>query len=156
LKGLGGYYKLAFATLGSPASPINFSSGSSIGSDSNFASGLNATGFVAYYNYLTYTSPNFGPNSYMGFRIDNEDSTFNYGWLKVTWDGTNFEILGGAYQTTPDTPILAGDTVGGGGGAVPEPASSAVVAMLMGGAALRKWRKNKRNAKNSSFESLAL
>ncbi|MFN9508684.1 MAG: PEP-CTERM sorting domain-containing protein [Planctomycetota bacterium] len=40
---------------------------------------------------------------------------------------------------------------------VPEPASSAVVALLMGGAALRKWRKNKnkQDAQEPCSESLA-
>jgi len=93
---------------------------------------------------------------YLAFRAE-VGSDFYYGWMKVDWNNSSgyggvFNILAAAYEDTPNTLILAGET---GAAAVPEPASSAAVALLMGGAALRRWRKKRRDAEPVSSESLA-
>jgi hypothetical protein len=123
--------------------PTKFASAASIGSNPNQKFGLvSFTQFEFQYQSQTVTAPDFGPGSYLGFRVA-EGPTY-YGWIEVTWNSTSkeFQVLAMAYEDTPDTPILAGDT---GPAPVPEPASSAVVALLMGGAALRQWRKKHRD-----------
>jgi len=140
-----------FAIDGGTASPRNFSTGSLIDSSATWSGGDVYTVFKLY----TYVSPSFGPNSFMGLRFSTDSgTTWKYGWIEVTWNGTDtFEILAAAYEDTPNTPILAGNT--GGGGAVPEPASGAVVALLMGGTALRQWRKKRRENDAANSDSLA-
>jgi hypothetical protein len=63
----------------------------------------------------------------------------------VTWDNTlnQFQILSGAYETTPNTSILAG--------AVPVPEPSAVAlagigALALGAGAIRRSRKARKAA----------
>ncbi len=133
-----------------------FSAGASIDSSSTFDG--NSTFFFRFSKngapYFYKYSPDFGAGSYVGFKtIDG-----NYGYLEVTWSRTSkeFFILSGAYESTPNTPILAGATPGGGGGgngAVPEPTSGAIAALLMGGTALRQWRKKRREETNEAIAS---
>ncbi len=142
---------LQFAINGPFASPKNFTTGSQIGSSENWSQSASRTTF----KNGSDVSPSFGSNSFMGLRFStNFGVDWYYGWVKVTWNGTDtFEILAAAYEDTPNTPILAGNT--GGGGAVPEPASGAVVALLMGGTALRQWRKKRRENDAANSDSLA-
>jgi hypothetical protein len=56
--------------------------------------------------------PFAGEEGYAGFRFVGGDGRFHYGWLRLAVDdfvseGTLFEY---AYETTPDTPIAAGDS----------------------------------------------
>ena len=129
----------------------NFSVGASIGASSTF-SGDSSFFFRDSGNLSTYAfSQDFGAGSYVGFKTKDG----NYGYLEVTWSKASkqFFILSGAYESTPNTPILAGATPGGGDGAVPEPASGAIAALLMGGTALRQWRKKRRDASNEAVAS---
>jgi hypothetical protein len=75
----------------------------------------------------------------MGFKT----TQGNYGWLEVTWTASTgeFQILSGAYESTPDVAILAG--AGAGPAAVPEPGTWAAAALLAGGAAFVRWRKRR-------------
>ena len=68
------------------------------------------------------SSPNFDAGSFMGFRVDDGNGEYNYGYLEVTWTAaTNtFEILSGAYEDQPGVAISAG--------AIPEP-STAVLSL---------------------------
>lgn len=78
------------------------------------------------------TSPNFGSDSFMGFRSSNG----HYGWLEVTWDYTtgDFEILGGAFEDVAGVGIEAGAVA-----AVPEPASVlGTLGLLSAGAFVRR------------------
>jgi hypothetical protein len=78
------------------------------------------------------------PVSYVGFRFaDDPGTNYHYGYLKVTWDGTDFEILSGAYESTVGTGIDAGDTV-------PDSSSTGLMGLLFAGAAVRQWRKSRR------------
>jgi hypothetical protein len=130
--GLGGSGALEFAINGGYASPRNFALNTAIDSSATFS---NFYAYIAFY-LGGFNSPNFGPGSYMGFRT----ATNNYGWLEVTWDGTDFEILSGAYEDVAGVAILAGDT---GTAAVPEPSTWAMSALLAGGVAFTVWRKRR-------------
>lgn len=144
--------KIAVDQIGVYGKTTKFSVGASIGASSTFSQGspffFRDSGDLSTYKY----SPDFGAGSYVGFKTKGG----NYGYLEVTWSRTSkeFFILSGAYESTPNTPILAGATPGGGGGGeVPEPASGAIAALLMGGTALRQWRKKRREEANEAIAS---
>lgn len=64
----------------------------------------------------------------------------NYGWLEVTWNqsSTQFQLVSGAYESIPNTPIVAG---------VPEPASiaaSGMAALALGAGAIRRARRSRK------------
>lgn len=75
-------------------------------------------------------------SAYLGLQLQIEGRT-HYAWLRL---GAPLAPLGGgwfydyAYETRPDTPILAG--------AIPEPST---VALLIGGGVLMVWFRQKRN-----------
>ena len=81
-------------------------------------------------------APNItGPGNYMGFRVGPFGGPYNYGYFEVTWNSTSeqFQILSGAYESTPNAPI-----------AVPEPATMAltgIAALALGAGAIRRSRK---------------
>lgn len=92
---------------------------------------------------VSFQSPNFGPGSYMGFRVDaGGGSDFYYGWLEVTWDSASstFEILSGAVNNTLNESITAG--MGGDVSAIPEPGSAlGTLGLLAAGMMIRTRRK---------------
>jgi hypothetical protein len=113
------------------ANPRNFTSGSTIDSSALFQTAVVTSVFR--YGYGSFTSaPDFGPGSYLGFKT----SQNNYGWLEVTWDNVsaNWEILSGAYETSPNTGIDV---------PVPEPVlvtAAGLAALALGGGAIRRLR----------------
>ncbi|MFM8719279.1 MAG: hypothetical protein ACKOFH_07070, partial [Chthoniobacterales bacterium] len=120
-----------------PASPKNFASNALINWGPSFA---DDPYFTSFYNAAG-TSPDFGPNSYLGFAVqDSATSFYHFGWLEATWNGTSkqFQILSGAYESDPGVGILAG---AGPSAAVPEPGTWAAAALLASGAAFMRWRK---------------
>ena len=127
-----GLYAIGFEFAGSnsAASPTNFALNDTIGSGASWQSNP----YTTLFQNGPYNSPDFGPGSYMGF----ETAQGNYGWLEVTWDSklSQFEILSGAYESTPGTSILAGAT------GVPEPSSS-LLALVAGGAAFARRRRQR-------------
>jgi hypothetical protein len=131
--GLDGDSNLRFAILGGLASPRNFGSGATIDGSALFSASSNETCFV----YNSNVSANFGSGSFMGFRTGSSGN-YNYGWLEVTWDGTNWEILSGAYESDLNTAILAGAT--GGGGGVPLPGAAGLAACGLLGLSRRRRR----------------
>jgi hypothetical protein len=141
--GLDGDYGLNFAVNGSGnASPRNFAANATIDSSATWTGSANRTSFE--YTDAGSVSANFGANSFMGFRFGS--SSRNYGWIEATWDGTNFEIISAAYESTPDTPILAGAT------AVPEP--STLAALVLGGTALVARRRRKQEAADTAEQAV--
>ena len=62
----------------------------------------------------------------------------------MTWDGTNFQILSGAYEDQPGVAILAGAEP------IPEPGTWAAAALLAGGAAFARWRKRRSEAQKEA------
>jgi hypothetical protein len=123
--------RFEFAAGASAATPVNFSLNASIGSGSTYGSGTKSL-----FKFSPSVSPDFGSGSYMGFRT----SGGNYGWLEVTWTASSdqFQILSGAYESTPDVAILAG---AGGAAPIPEPGTWAAMAIFAGGAAFAGWRR---------------
>ena len=129
---------LLFAAGSTFASPINFSSGTTINSSSTFTGSASRTVFLyrrALPNGSIYESANFGAGSFMGFRFGS-GSSWNYGYLEVTWNSSTdtFQILSGAYESTVNTGILAGATPS----AVPGAGLSAMALMALGGGAFRR------------------
>ena len=127
---------LKFAVNGGNASPRNFASGAAIDGTALFS------GYSSYtcFKYGANVSANFNAGSFMGFRFTTDSgATFNYGWLEVLWDGTDWEILAGAYESTAGVAILAGAT-GGGGGGVPLPGAAGLAACGLLGLGRRRRR----------------
>jgi hypothetical protein len=132
---------LLFAIFDGDASPNNFGSGSTIDSSATWSGSASRTVF----KYYSDVSANFDAPSFMGFRFGS-GSSWNYGYLGVTWDGTNFQLLSGAYESTLNTPILAGAT------AVPEPTTGALAALVLGGAALGVARRRRKQEAAATSE----
>ncbi len=74
-------------------------------------------------------SPDFGPNTYIGFRSGGGAAGlgYNYGYLEVTWTASTetFTILGGAYESDYNVGITSA--------AVPEPGQVAASLLLLFG-----------------------
>ena len=120
------------------ASPANLPGGTTIdGSLANWS----AVGGASVFRYGPSISADFGANSYMAFRFGTIGN-FNYGWLEVTWNSTSsdWQILSGAYENTVNTAIAAGQ----GAASVPAPSPASLLALIVGGAALRQWRRGRR------------
>ena len=132
LQGMIGQNGLGFATGPSGASPVNFSLNGLIDSSSSYNTSGQESAFLRSGGVI---SPDFGSGSYMGFRT----SQNNYGWLEVTWTASSsqFQILSGAYESTPNVAVLAGAA------AVPEPATCAVAlaGLACGGYSLFRRRR---------------
>ena len=78
-----------------------------------------------------------GPENGSGCRARTGGGGYRYGWLEVTWDGTDWAILSGAYESDLNTAILAGAT---GGGAVPLPGAAGLAACGLLGMSRRRRR----------------
>jgi len=143
---------LTIAVNGGNASPHDFAYGAFIGGTSpgvTWSSDYEKTVFFQYYPG-TATSPTFGDGSYLGFKT----SQGNYGWLKATWDGTNFELYSGYYESVAGVSIKAGDD---GSSAVPEIDPSGLasaMSLVIGSAAMLEQRRRKRAA--AAAESTAV
>lgn len=133
--GFGGVGGLTLASDTKPTSPTKLTAGQTIngsltftGGDNNFYNSLFRSGGNA--------APNFGSGSYMAFKTAQN----NYGWLEVIWNQvtTQFQLVSGAYESTPNTPIVAG---------VPEPsaiAAAGVAALALGAGAIRRARRSRK------------
>jgi len=131
---------LQFAVNGSSssfASPHNFGAGATIDNSATWTGSADRTTF-RYVTSSTFTSPDFGAGSFMGFRFGTSGAYY-FGYLEVTWNASTntFQLLSGAYESTVNTAILAGATSGG---AVPVPAASLLALMALGGNSFRRSR----------------
>jgi len=122
-------FKLGFVAGNASATPVKFGPNESIGSGSIYKDGHQSL-----FKFQDTVSPDFGPNSYMGFRTRQN----NYGWLEVTWTASSrqFQILSGAYESVADTPIVTPAAA-----PIPEPGTWAAMAIFAGGAAFAGWRR---------------
>lgn len=138
--GFGGVGGLTMASGATFNTPTNLSGGQTVDGSLLFTGGDNS-----FYNSLFRTggpggsaAPNFGAGSYMAFKTAQN----NYGWLEVIWNNTSnqFQLVSGAYESTPNTPIIT---------PVPEPstiAAAGVAALAMGAGAIRRSRKGRKAA----------
>ena len=95
-----------------------------IGSSSPFASGSNLN--IQSYKFPFGGQGQWGSQSgYLGFQFQTSDLTTHYGWAQLDLSGFgsvgSAVLVDWAYESTADTPIVAG--------AVPEPASLALLAL---------------------------
>ena len=137
--GARGDSNLYFATNGTNASPFDFSGGATIGSSftGTWSTSLSPTSYFKYYGDI---SPDFGADSYLGFRT----AQGNYGWMEATWNGTDFQFYSAAYEDVVGASIVAGDT---GSVAVPEidpNGLASALSLVMGSAAMLEQRRRKR------------
>jgi len=132
------------ANSGSYCTPLIYNEGESVGGPVN-----NFNSFVPTFpsfrdTYRSLDAPTF--DGYLGF-LSSPDGVNPgvYGWIKATWDGTNFQFYSAAYESTPGVAIRAGDT--GASAAVPEPTTMAVFglgALVLGAGKVRKQRAARR------------
>ena len=132
-----------FAHDGFFCSPLIYAEGASVG---GFVGNFNSvyTGAPSFRDtYRSAAAPTF--DGYLGFLSSGDGGNPGvYGWIKATWDGTNFEFYSAAYESTPGVAIMAGDT---GAAAVPEPTTMAVFglgALVLGAGKVRKQRAARR------------
>jgi len=130
--GLSGFNGIKFAAGRGSATPVNFALNTSIGSGSTYVDNEQCL----FQSGSGNVSLPFGSGSYMGFRTAQN----NYGWLQVTWtpSSVEFQILSGAYESTPNVAILAGAAP------IPETGTWAAMAIFAGGAAFAGWRRRRR------------
>ena len=137
------------AINGGDASPKNLGAGDPIDGNLSFSKDENETLFL----YYSSISPNFGANSYMAFKVEDIASDVlqatYYGWIEVTWNSAKreFAVLSAAYESTPDTAILAGAAA-----PVPEPSTGALAALVLGGAALGVARRRRKQEAAATSE----
>jgi hypothetical protein len=110
-------------------------------------------------NYLIANSTNRWQNidAFLGVRFhlptDPNPADFYYGWIELSTTDVNnpggqldtVTLKGYAYQNTPNTAILAGDTGAGKGPTVPEPGTGGLMLLTLGACAVGAWRTRKRN-----------
>jgi hypothetical protein len=136
------------------ASPLNVAAGTVIDANTYFSIfDGNSVFKLDVYDYYykrtnTYTSPDFGPGSYLPFYVIDSSSNAYYGWIEITWSGSTntWEILSAAYESQANTAILAGNT---GSVSAPAPSPASLLALIVGGAALRQWRQRRRETRRA-------
>jgi len=118
---------------------VALNAGDTIGSSSNFGTGGK---MVQDAKVLGVAGPWPSDNStaYLGFSFQDLSSNTHYGWAQIQTQvdeaSDSFTVVNYAYQSDPNTSILAGDT-----GAVPEPSSVALVGLgAIGLVVLRRRR----------------
>jgi hypothetical protein len=101
------------------ATPVNFAAGTLI--DAAAGGGTFVSGYgQSLFKYMANVSPDFGPNSFLGFK----DALGRFGYIETTWNSTRneFAILSAAYESTPGVGIRTP-------GAVPEPSTTALLGL---------------------------
>jgi hypothetical protein len=123
------------------ATPVNFAAGTLI--DANAGGGsFERDRLYSLFKYDSYVSPNFGPNSFLGFK----DGLGRYGYIETTWNSTSnqFQIFSAAYESDVGVGIMTP-----GAASVPEidPAGLAsTMSLVMGSVAMLEQRRRKRAA----------
>jgi hypothetical protein len=129
-----------FAAGVAQATPVNFAAGTLI--DATAGGGAFNNAVYSTFKYATYVSPDFGPNSFLGFK----DALGRYGYIETTWNSTTneFQIFSAAYESDVGVGIMTP-----GAASVPEidPAGLAsTMSLVMGSAAMLEQRRRTRAA----------
>ena len=133
---------MRMATGFTDASPTKFGNAASIGPLANWV-----FGYSTLFRRGATAAPDWGANSFLGFRLNPTSvspppENVYYGYFEVTWNNTlnQFQVLSGAYESTPNTPIIT---------PVPEPSAVALTgigALALGAGAIRRSRKARKAA----------
>jgi hypothetical protein len=129
-----------FAAGADLATPVNFAAGTLI--DATAGGGAFTGGVHSVFKYATDVSPDFGPNSFLGFK----DALGRYGYIETTWNSTSdqFQIFSAAYESDVGVGIMTP-----GAASVPEIDPSGLasaLSLVMGSAAMLEQRCRKRAA----------
>jgi hypothetical protein len=89
------------------------------------------------------------PRPFLGIKFLDKSGNLHYGWIRVTHDGIRGTINGYAYETTPNVPILAGESTPAESASLlaptdltPQAAQPATLGHLaLGAAGLAAWRR---------------
>jgi hypothetical protein len=121
-------WQFALASL-NPASPYQFAQGDTIDASDLWNHSINEGPL---FRSGSIVSPDFGPNTYMGFRSFVSTGNYIYGYLEVTWASATdtFTIEGGAYESDYNVGIMTPSTPSA---AVPEPGQVAASLLLLSG-----------------------
>ena len=131
---------LGFATGNQDATPYNFAAGTLI--DATAGGGAFNANYNSVFSTNSFVSPDFGPNSFLGFK----DNYGRSGYIETTWNSTTkvFQILSAAYESDVGVAIRTP-----GGAAVPEIDPSGLastMSLVMGSVAMLEQRRRKRAA----------
>ena len=130
-----------FAAGVATATPVNFAAGTLIDATAGGGAFKNPLVYTMF-KYNSYVSPNFGPNSFLGFK----DELGRYGYIETTWNSTTneFQIFSAAYESDVGVGIMTP-----GAASVPEIDPSGLasaLSLVMGSAAMLEQRRRKRAA----------
>jgi hypothetical protein len=136
---LGGDLGIAAGNLN--ATPVNFAAGALIDADAGGGTFVSGYG-QSLFKYMANVSPDFGPNSFLGFK----DALGRFGYIETTWNSTTneFQILSAAYESVAGVGIRTPS-----GAAVPEIDPSGLasaMSLVMGSVAMLEQRRRKRAA----------
>ena len=140
--GLDAEDSMRIAIDGGATSPHRFGAGATIDGSFGGTWSRNNANTSFYSDAPSNFSPDFGANSFIGFRFPSGGG-FNYGYIEVLWNWTgtpstsSFQLLSAAYEDQEDTAIVTP------GGSVPEPTSMAIFGLGALGMAYRARRKSK-------------
>jgi hypothetical protein len=136
-------------------SALALMAGQRIGSGRKFVGRLMATVFTFSESVVRYGGPwTKVKNRYLGLQFQIDGQT-HYGWARLSVGGETLEakLTGYAYETTPNTPIVAGKTSGTdrasatkGGAPFESPANATLAALALGALALPFWRRQEMEA----------
>ena len=99
-QGLGVSGGIEFLITSGPASAGIVGQGVEIASAAPLGMSWSDDPTAAYFAFGVSEVPPFAGSGFMGFRVTDGLSNEYYGYIEVTWDGTNFEILSAAYENT--------------------------------------------------------
>jgi hypothetical protein len=113
----------------SPATPVEFAAGALIDETAGGGGFTDNGSGNSLFMFLLVESPDFGPNSFLGFK----DALGRYGYIETTWNSTTnqFQIFSAAYESEVGVGIRTP-------GAVPEPSTMALAGLAFGYSLLRR------------------
>jgi len=140
MTGVYGFGGFTFATGATRATPVDFAAGTLI--DATAGGGAFRDTSFSCFKYRSTVSPNFGPNSFLGFK----DRLGRYGYIETTWNSTSeqFQFFSAAYESVAGVGIMTP-----GAASVPEIDPSGLastMSLVMGSVAMLEQRRRNRSA----------